>query len=122
MSPDAAFGALVVATGVLIVAVGARWKGRAARPLAPRRARALAWQAYTRALTRSAELALVTARDAAGRGEPTVVTVGDVVRLAEERFGYDEVVREDAAAALRHAYERAGRPADCVTDAYSSIQ
>ncbi|MEU8620753.1 hypothetical protein [Streptomyces sp. NPDC048623] len=122
MSPDAAVGTLVVATGAVLVAIGACWRGRAVRPLAPRRARALAWQAYTRALTRSAELAIVTARDAAGRGEPAIVTVEDVVRLADERFGYDDVVREDAAAALRLAYERAGCVADCVTDAYSSIQ
>ncbi|MFI9004351.1 hypothetical protein [Streptomyces sp. NPDC053541] len=123
MSLDAAAGAaLVVTPGALLVAAGALRRGRARRPFAPRRARSFAWRAYTRALTRSAEQALLSARRAASPGEPAVVTVGDVLRLADERFGYDEVEREDAAAALRHAYERAGSPADCVTDAYSSIQ
>ncbi|MFD5322802.1 hypothetical protein [Streptomyces sp. NPDC127092] len=122
MSLNAAVGALIAVTGVALIVVGTLCKGRAVRPLAPRRARAVAWRAYTRALTRSAELAIASARFAAGRGEPAIVTVEDVVRLADERFGYEEVVREDAAAALRHAYERAGCTAYCVTDAYSSIR
>ncbi|MFF5973597.1 hypothetical protein ACFY7C_18925 [Streptomyces sp. NPDC012769] len=122
VSPDAPVGVLVVVTGAVLVAAGARWKGRAVRPLAPRRARALAWQAYVRALTRSAELAIAAARGAAGRGEPTIVTVEDVVRLAHQRFGYEEGAREHAAAALRHAYEQGRCAADCVTDAYSSIR
>ncbi|MFB7864991.1 MULTISPECIES: hypothetical protein [unclassified Streptomyces] len=122
LTPDATLGVLVVVTGAVLMAAGALWKGRAVRPLAPRRARALAWQAYLRALTRSAELAIVSARDAAGHGEPAIVTVEDVVRLAHVRFGYEEVVREHAAAALRHAYERGGCAADTVTDAYSAIQ
>ncbi|MFJ9823125.1 hypothetical protein ACIRSU_01965 [Streptomyces sp. NPDC101160] len=122
MSPDAVLGVLVVMAGAVLMAAGARWKGRAVRPLAPRRARALAWQAYVRALSRSAELAVTGARSRAGRGEPAIVTVEDVVRLAHQRFGYEEVAREHAAAALRHAYERAGCAADTVTDAYSSIQ
>ncbi|MFJ7068158.1 hypothetical protein [Streptomyces sp. NPDC101115] len=122
MSPNGAVGALILITGAALIATGALWKGRAVRPLAPRRARAVAWRAYARALTRSAELAIASARDAAGRGGPAIVTVEDVVRLADERFGYEEIVREDAAAALRHAYERADCAADCVTDAYSSIR
>ncbi|GAA3399010.1 hypothetical protein [Streptomyces roseoviridis] len=121
VSPDAV-GVLVVVTGAVLMAAGARWRGRAARPLAPRRARALAWQAYVRALTRCADLAIDSAREAAGRGEPTIVTVEDVVRLARERFGYEEVVREHAAAALRNAYERGRCAADCVTDAYGSLR
>lgn len=122
VSPDAVLGVLVVVAGAVLMAAGARWKGRAVRPLAPRRARALAWQAYVRALSRSAELAVTAARGRAGRGEPAIVTVEDVVRLAHQRFGYEEVAREHAAAALRHAYERAGCAADTVTDAYTAIQ
>ncbi|MFJ3903805.1 hypothetical protein [Streptomyces sp. NPDC090025] len=115
-------GSLIFLVGAALIAVGALSQGRSVRPLLPRRARAMAWREYGRALARSAELAVAQARDAAGRGEPAVVTVEDVVRLADERFGYDEVVWEDAAAALRHAYERAGCAADCVTDAYSAIR
>ncbi|MFF0752825.1 hypothetical protein [Streptomyces sp. NPDC004267] len=122
MSPDTVLGVLVVAAGAVVMAAGARWKGRSVRPLAPRRARTLAWQAYVRALARSADLAVTAARGTAGRGEPAIVTVDDVVRLAERRFGYEEVSREHAAAALRHAYERAGCAADTVTDAYTAIQ
>ncbi|MFI8520599.1 hypothetical protein ACIGEZ_22640 [Streptomyces sp. NPDC085481] len=122
MSFDAAVGVLVVVTGAVLVAAGVLWKGRAVRPLAPRRARSIAWERYVRALTRSAELAIASARGAAGRGEPAIVTVESVVRLAHERFGYEEVNRAHAAAALRHAYERGRCAADCMTDAYSSIQ
>lgn len=122
VSPDAALGVLVILPGVALMAAGARWKGRAVRPPAPRRARALAWKAYARALTRSAELAVTAARDTAGRGEPAIVTVEDVRRFAYERFGYEDVAREHAAAALRQAYERRGCAADTVTDAYGSIR
>lgn len=122
VSPDALLGALVVVAGAVVVAAGVRWKGRAVRPPAPRRARRAAWQGYVRALTRSAELAISSARGAAGRGEPAIVTVESVVRLAHERFGYEEVSRAHAAAALRHAYERGRCADDCMTDAYSSIQ
>lgn len=118
VSADTVLGALVVLTGTGLIAAGARWTGRATRPIAPRRARAHAWRAYVRAVNRSAELALTTARHTAGRGEPAIVTVEDVVRLAEERFGYEEVDRAHAAAALRAVYEREGCAADTVTDAW----
>ncbi|MEU8542527.1 hypothetical protein AB0C52_21530 [Streptomyces sp. NPDC048717] len=121
VSPDILLGSLVFLFGAVLMAAGARWKGRSVRPIAPRRARNLAWRAYVRALARSAELAVAVARRGAGRGEPAIVTVEDVVRLAHERFGYEEVDRAHAAAALREVYERQGRSADTVTDAYSPI-
>jgi hypothetical protein len=111
-------GILVVALGAALMATGALRQGRAVRPLHPARARAAAERARFRVLLRAAGMAIASARDAAGHGEPAIVTVEDVMRLAADHFGHVEVSRDHAAAALRHQYERAACAADCVTDAY----
>lgn len=117
MDGATAVGILVMAVGVALMATGAVRKGRAVRPLHAGRARAAADRAHARVLLRAAGMAIASARDAAGHGEPAIVTVEDVMRLAAEHFGHSEVPRDHAAAALRDAYERAACAADCVTDA-----
>lgn len=112
-------GILVVVSGTALMAAGALRKGRAVRPLSAARARAVAERDYARHLLRSAAMAIASARGAAGQGEPAIVTVEDVMRVARERYGYGEVGRPHAAAALRLQYEQAECAADCVTDAYS---
>ncbi|MFD7325929.1 hypothetical protein ACFV9D_33450 [Streptomyces sp. NPDC059875] len=118
MEASTVVGILVVAAGAALMAAGVARRGRAVRPLHPARARAATERAHSRVLLRAAGLAIASARDAAGHGEPAVVTVEDVLRLAAERFGHTEVRRADAAAALRLQYERASCAAYCVTDAY----
>ncbi|MFF1510241.1 hypothetical protein [Streptomyces sp. NPDC058326] len=107
---------------VLLVAgfmtAGVVWKGRAVRPFAPSRARSMAQREYARHLQRAADLAIATARRSAGEGEPAIVTVEAVVRLTRERYGYADVDRRHAAAALRRRFEHGRCAVDCVTDAY----
>ncbi|MEU8528286.1 MULTISPECIES: hypothetical protein [Streptomyces] len=111
-------GLLVIVSGAVLMAVGVIWKGRIVRPLSRARARAVDARLYHRHLVRSADLAIASARDAAGHGEPAIVTVADVLRVLDERFGYVEVPRWQAGNVLRRRFERAGCAADCVTDAY----
>jgi hypothetical protein len=100
------------------MAAGIVWKGRAVRPLSRRRARTADARRYRRHLLRSADEAIAAARAAAGPGEPAIVTVDDVLRVLDERFGYVDVPPWQAGAALQRRYERAGCARDCVTDAY----
>ncbi|WP_254705630.1 hypothetical protein [Streptomyces vilmorinianum] len=118
MSAETVAEVLVMAAGVALMATGTVRKGRALRPLSAPRARAASERHHTRLLRRAAGLAIAAARRAAGDGEPVVVTVEDVMRVADEHFGHTVVDRPGAAAALRHAYERGACAADCVTDAY----
>ncbi|MFI9117133.1 hypothetical protein [Streptomyces venezuelae] len=116
-------GAVVGVSLFALVAVGLMtagtvWKGRAARPFAAKRARRMAQREYDRYLRRAADQVIAAARRAADEGEPAIVTVEAVVRMARERYGYAEVERQHAAAALRRRYEHARCAVDCVTDAY----
>ncbi|MFF7178395.1 hypothetical protein [Streptomyces sp. NPDC008121] len=119
MSADTAIGVLILAGGAALIAAGVLRKGRAVQPLSPRRARAVDERRSARALLRAADLALATAREAAGPGEPAIVTVEDVIRVAEDHFGQVDVPRSRAAAALRCEYERGDYATDCMTDAYA---
>ncbi|MFE6222889.1 MULTISPECIES: hypothetical protein [unclassified Streptomyces] len=112
-------GVFLLGPGVALVVAGLVWKGRAVRPFAARRAGRMAHAAYVRDLERAVEQAIVAARRAAGEGEPAIVTVSAVERLARERYGLEHVEREHAAAALRRGFRRYGCAADCVTDAYA---
>ncbi|MCT4357598.1 hypothetical protein M5362_31320 [Streptomyces sp. Je 1-79] len=111
-------GLLIVAGGAGLMVLGAVRKGRAVRPLRPARAWAAAQRNQWRVLRRAAGMAIASAREAAGAGEPAIVTVEDVLRLADERFAHPDVAPHLAAAALRHEYERGACARDCVTDAY----
>ncbi|MGW4703276.1 hypothetical protein [Streptomyces sp. NPDC004285] len=115
---DAAVGALVVLLGLGLVLAGVVWKGRAVRPFAASRARSVAQRAYARDLQRAADHVIAAARGSAGEGEPAIVTVEDVRRTTEERYGYAGVERRHAAAALRRRFEHGRCAADCVTDAF----
>jgi hypothetical protein len=64
-------------------------------------------------------MAIAEARRRAARGEPAIVTVGDVTRLACQHYGHHFVGREEAAAALRQRYEAADCRVDCMTDAFN---
>ncbi|MFF2774110.1 hypothetical protein ACFVU3_04305 [Streptomyces sp. NPDC058052] len=112
-------GVFLIGPGLALIAAGIVWKGRAVRPFAARRAGRMAHDAYVRDLERATEQAIVAARRAAGDGEPAIVTVEAVERLARERYGHEHVPRQDAAAALRRGFRRYGCAADCVTDAYA---
>lgn len=112
-------GLLFVALGLALVAVGFVWRGRAIRPLSVKRARAAAIRDRSRNLQCSADMAIAEARRRAARGEPAIVTVGDVTRVAREHYGYLFVEREEAAAALRRRFEAADCRVDCMTDAFS---
>ncbi|MER5200345.1 hypothetical protein ACWD3J_43800 [Streptomyces sp. NPDC002755] len=111
-------GLLFVALGLLLVAAGCVWKGSVLRPLSVERARAAVTRDRSRSLLRSADMAIAEARRRAARGEPAIVTVGDVTRVACRHYGHVFVEREEAAAALRRRYESAGCRADCMTDAF----
>ncbi|MDT9689049.1 hypothetical protein Q5762_11990 [Streptomyces sp. P9(2023)] len=113
-----AVGILVVATGVGLMALGAARQGRSVRPLAPARAWAADRRDHWRVLRRAAGMAIASARGAAGAGEPAIITVSDVLRLADEHFAHPNADPHLAAAALRHEYERYACARDCVTDAY----
>ncbi|MBB6079403.1 hypothetical protein [Streptomyces paradoxus] len=110
-------GLLFVALGLVLVAAGFVWRGRVLRPLSAERARAADHRDRSRNLLRSADMAIAEARRRAARGEPVIVRVEDVVRVASGHYGLI-VGRDEAAAALRHRYEDAGCRVDCVTDAF----
>ncbi|MFD3943238.1 hypothetical protein [Streptomyces sp. NPDC058579] len=113
-----AVGILVVAAGIGLMALGAARQGRSARPLAPARAWAAMEREHWRVLRRAAGMAIASARGAAGAGEPAIITVSDVLRLADEHFDRPNADPHLAAAALRHEYERGACARDCMTDAY----
>ncbi|MER7949511.1 hypothetical protein ABTY59_19165 [Streptomyces sp. NPDC096079] len=115
---DVVVGVLVALTGAGLIAAGTVWKGRAVRPFAAGRARSIAQREYARDLQRAADHVIAAARRSAGEGEPAIVTVEAVRRTTEERYGYAEVDRRHAAAALRRRFEHGRCAADCVTDAY----
>ncbi|MFG2331126.1 hypothetical protein ACGFMM_16050 [Streptomyces sp. NPDC048604] len=115
---DAVGSLLVIGAGAVLMAAGVVWKGRAVRPLSRVRARTVDARQYHRRLLRSADEAIAAARAAAGPGEPAIVTVDDVLRVLDERFGYEDVPPWQAGTALRRQFERAGCARDCVTDAY----
>lgn len=62
-------------------------------------------------------MAIAETRRRAARGEPAIVTVGDVTRVACRHDGH-LVEREEAAAALRQRFEAADCRVDCMTDAF----
>ncbi|MFD8570161.1 hypothetical protein [Streptomyces sp. NPDC059639] len=62
-------------------------------------------------------MAIAAARRRAATGEPVIVTVDDVSTTVFQHYGY-VVEREQAAAALRHAFEAVGGRSDCMTDAF----
>ncbi|MFJ3583093.1 hypothetical protein ACIPPS_12810 [Streptomyces sp. NPDC090127] len=113
-----AIGIVAVAAGIGLMALGVARQGRAARPWAPARTWAAGERARWRVLRRAAGLAIATARGAAGAGEPAIVTVSDVLRLADEHFHHPGADPRLAAAALRHEYERGACARDCMTDAF----
>lgn len=119
MRPHAPGGLLFVALGLLLVVAGCVWRGRVLRPLSAKRARAAVIRDRSRNLLRCADMAIAGARRRAAHGEPAIVTVGDVTRVARRHYGYLLVEREEAAAALRRRYEAAGCRADCMTDAFN---
>ncbi|MFI6416541.1 hypothetical protein ACIBG6_03755 [Streptomyces sp. NPDC050842] len=112
-------GLLVPLVGLGLITAGIVWKGRAVRPFAASRARSVAQREYARDLQRAADQVIATARSSAGDGEPAIVTVDAVVRVTENRYGYAEVERQHAAAALRRRFEHWRCAVDCVTDAYT---
>ncbi|MEK9521498.1 hypothetical protein ACIOMM_08185 [Streptomyces sp. NPDC087908] len=116
--PDAIVGVLVFLLGVGLIVAGMVWKGRAVRPFAASRARSVAQREYARDLQRAADHVIARARRSAGEGEPAIVTVEAVVRTTQDRYGYAEVERRHAAAALRRRFEHGRCAADCVTDAF----
>ncbi|MFE5796337.1 hypothetical protein ACFQ8C_27680 [Streptomyces sp. NPDC056503] len=111
-------GVLLGGSGLGLMLAGTVWKGRSVRPFAARRAARKTHEAYVRDVERATRQAIAAARRAAGAGEPAIVTVGAVERLLRERYGYEHVEREHAAAALRRGFREQGCAADCVTDAY----
>ncbi|MGW6564701.1 hypothetical protein [Streptomyces sp. NPDC054975] len=113
-----AVGILAVAAGVGLMVLGAARQGRAARPWAPARAWPATEGEHWRVLRRAAGMAIASARGAAGTGEPAIITVSDVLRLAAEHFDHPNGNPHLAAAALRHEYERGACAQDCMTDAY----
>ncbi|MGW1533680.1 hypothetical protein [Streptomyces aureus] len=112
-------GLLFIALGLALVAVGLVWRGGALRPLSVKRAQAAMIRERSRILLRSADMAIAEARRRTARGEPAIVTVKDVTRVACQHYGHLFVEREEAAAALRHRYEAADCRVDCMTDAYN---
>ncbi|MCX5008845.1 hypothetical protein OHB05_40690 [Streptomyces sp. NBC_00638] len=112
-------GLLFIAFGLVLVAAGFVWRGRVLRPLSAKRARAAAIRDRSRNLLRSADMAIAEARRRAARGEPAIVTVEDVTRVAGQHYGYLFVEREEAAAALRRRFEAADCRVDCMTDAFT---
>ncbi|GAA3589023.1 hypothetical protein GCM10022295_83240 [Streptomyces osmaniensis] len=119
MRPHAPGGLLFVALGLILVAAGYVWRGRVLRPLSAKRAQAAVIRDRSRNLLRSADMAIAGARRRAAHGEPAIVTVGDVTRVARRHYGYLFVEREEAAAALRQRYEAADCRVDCMTDAFN---
>ncbi|MEU0526691.1 hypothetical protein [Streptomyces niveus] len=111
---------VVVALGLVLMAVGAIWKGQVREPYLRGRARDARNRRLPRDLRRSADMAIAAARHAAAADEPAIVRVDEVLTLAAEHFGHGAVSRESAAEALRERYEWNRCDADCVTDAYES--
>ncbi|WP_142268263.1 hypothetical protein [Streptomyces sp. SLBN-115] len=112
-------GLVFIALGCVLVAAGSIWKGRVLRPLSMKRTQAAAVRDRSRNLLRSADMAIAEARRRAARGEPAIVTVGDVTRVACQHYGHVLVERDEAAAALRQRFEAADCRADCMTDAFN---
>ncbi|MEU6378910.1 hypothetical protein [Streptomyces sp. NPDC046909] len=111
-------GLLFAALGLVLVAVGCVWRGRVLRPLSVKRAEEAAVRDRSRNLRRAADMAIAEARRRATRGEPAIVTVADVTRVACRHYGYAAVGREEATAALRRRFEDADCWRDCMTDAF----
>ncbi|MFD6174324.1 hypothetical protein [Streptomyces coeruleorubidus] len=111
-------GLLFIALGLALVAAGFVWRGRVLRPLSVKRAQAAVIRERSRNLLRSADMAIAEARRRAARGEPAIVTVKDVTRVACQHYGLF-VEREEAVAALRQRYEAADCRVDCMTDAFN---
>ncbi|MCX5335682.1 hypothetical protein [Streptomyces sp. NBC_00140] len=112
-------GVLFIALGLLLVAAGSFWRGRVLRPISAKRAQASVTRDRSRNLLRAADMAIAEARRQATPGEPAIVTVGDVHKVACRHYGYASVEREEAAAALRLRFEAADCRRDCMTDAFS---
>ncbi|MFF5846999.1 hypothetical protein ACIP4T_09590 [Streptomyces massasporeus] len=112
-------GLLFIALGLALVAAGFVWRGRVLRPLSAKRAQAAMIRERSRNLLRSADVAIAEARRRAARGEPAIVTVKDVTRVACQHYGHLFVEREEAAAALRQRYEATDCRVDCMTDAFN---
>ncbi|MGW2911909.1 hypothetical protein ACWC9X_15835 [Streptomyces asoensis] len=117
MRPHALGGLLFVALGLILVAAGYVWRGRVLRPLSVKRAQAAVIRDRARSLLRSADMAITDARRRAAHGEPAIVTVGDVTRVACRHYGHF-VEHEEAAAALRRRFDAADCWVDCMTDAF----
>ncbi|MER6185802.1 hypothetical protein [Streptomyces sp. NPDC001652] len=117
--PYAPGGVLFIALGLVLVVAGSLWRGRVLRPLSAKRAEVAVTRDRSRNLLRAADMAIAEARRQATRGEPAIVTVGDVRRTACRHYGYDSVGREEAAAALRRRFEDSGCRRDCMTDAFN---
>lgn len=111
-------GGFAMAAGALIVLLALLLRGRLTRPWWRARAERSARARRPRELRRAADMVIAAARRAVGPGEPAVVRVAAVRELAAGHFGHLSVSRQEAAAALRERYERAGCDRDCVTDAY----
>ncbi|GGQ66685.1 hypothetical protein ACIRPJ_21395 [Streptomyces asoensis] len=118
MRPHTLGGLLFVALGLILVAAGYVGKGRVRHPLSVKRAQAAVIQDRSRSLLRSADMAITDARRRAARGEPAIVTVGDVTRVACRHYGHF-VEHEEAAAALRQRFDAADCRVDCMTDAFN---
>ncbi|MFD9935338.1 hypothetical protein ACFWZ6_19600 [Streptomyces massasporeus] len=112
-------GLLFIMLGLVLVAAGFVWQGGVLRPLSAKRAQAAVMRDRSRSLLRSADMAIAEARRRAARGEPAIVTVRDVTRVACEHYGHLFVEREEAAAALRRRFEAADCRVDCMTDAFN---
>jgi hypothetical protein len=110
---------LFIVLGLVLVAVGCVWRGGVLRPLSVKRAQAAVSRDRSRNLLCSADMAIAEARRRAARGEPAIVTVGDVTRVAYQHYGHLFEEREEVAAALRLRYEAADCRADCMTDAFN---
>ncbi|MFJ9175641.1 hypothetical protein [Streptomyces sp. NPDC102360] len=91
--------------------------GRTTEPWNRARAEAYERRRYPVALRRACDMAIAEARRRARPGEPAIVTVADVLDLMEEHFGFPDVTRYEASAALRERFAARGCDADCVTDA-----
>lgn len=115
--PHNAGGSVFVVLGFVLVAAGVLCRGLVLRPLSERRAHAAGIRERSRNLSCSADMAIAAARRRATNGEPVIVTVHDVTTTASLYYGY-VVERDQAAAALRRAFEAAGGPSDCMTDAF----
>ncbi|WP_405185077.1 hypothetical protein [Streptomyces albidoflavus] len=111
-------GGFALVAGALVLLLALLLRGRPTRPWWRARAERSARARRPRKLRRAADMAIAAARRAAGPGEPAVVRVAAVRELAAGHFGHPSVSHQEAAAALRERYERAGCNRDCVTDAH----